>query len=963
MVWCWDDLWRAVREGIEDGPGALSTAAARSALGMAIERAKDAGALVMTAGVADWPGFRRRVRDRIRMWTRLERAPEDDLPREAEVDPAVAEEWAVFGEYWRILQTLDGVDSEGLALWASTMLGKRSSPTRRFGTVTVLDLEDDPPSVRRALAAFEASAKSVRVTLAHDPDPALAEAFTAAAPIRARMLERGYVEEPHALNLGRVAGLRDAERELFRLDAHARPPIKDGSGLTLLAAPQGEGVGLVVAREVRRLLVKDRVAPEDVLVLVRSWDEDAESVLSVLRSWGLPVSAVGRSRGLNSEPAVSLPRRVLGLPVGGWEASEVVRVLRHGRFRPSWPEARAPGLSARAAAVVRQAEVFRGRDSILKGCGRQAEKEQDDRQRSEIVEARALVERLFVEVEACNTPGPWSAHARRLRRLVESLGMVVEGDEPLERLFDAVADHVAVREGAGENGSRPFAEFVAAVETLAGEASESDDDVAAGTVVMTTVDNAAGARARYIVLANLAEGTFPSRAAADNRSFGREMARFLRVIGSARDGLILAYPTRDEKGQEVLQAGFLDDLLRKLDPHAPLDQREQLTLLDSTLMDHADLAVAPADARSRAVALACIRRETDDLDGLASDPAHRRVLRGSAAALTLTADRLGSREFSAYDGLLADPAALAVVAGRFGPDSVFSPSQLESYLACPFQFFAKFVLKLSPVDDRDDLDENFRHRGDLLHQVLEELEQLYKRDGGNRLDLAPIVIQTRMEVELTDGSEIAPGLMEIEKRRVERTVDDYIRQMDKYRDDPKTPTGTPAHFEVAFGGSPGDETTPHLVLGEGLLAVRLRGTIDRVDVIETADGPMFRVIDYKTGLPPSSKSVQELVMVQLPLYALAVERLGLAGEASFADVGYWALKSGGYKKVTLADWPEVRERLETKVLESAAALRSGLFVVRPEKKDCDRTCDYSLVCRIGQVRRVAKSVETGRSTP
>src|SRR5437660_448691 len=47
-VWCWDDLWRAVREGRDDGPVKLSDAAAHAALGLAIERAKAAGALGTT---------------------------------------------------------------------------------------------------------------------------------------------------------------------------------------------------------------------------------------------------------------------------------------------------------------------------------------------------------------------------------------------------------------------------------------------------------------------------------------------------------------------------------------------------------------------------------------------------------------------------------------------------------------------------------------------------------------------------------------------------------------------------------------------------------------------------------------------------------------------------------------------------------------------------------------------------
>ena len=154
-----------------------------------------------------------------------------------------------------------------------------------------------------------------------------------------------------------------------------------------------------------------------------------------------------------------------------------------------------------------------------------------------------------------------------------------------------------------------------------------------------------------MVLANLAEGTFPTRDAVESaedaddpasvgRAFAREMAQFLRVIGSAGDGLVLAYPTRDEKGQEVLPAGFLDDLKRRIDPEAlaGVADGNEFNRFDPALLDHADLAVAPADARARAVALACRPpRPGRHSPRLATDPAHRPALAGDRLGPDLTA--------------------------------------------------------------------------------------------------------------------------------------------------------------------------------------------------------------------------------------------------------------------------------------------------------------------------------------
>jgi len=971
-VWCWSDLWRSVRESRDGGPGRLSEAASRAALTVALGRARDARQLNATAAVANWPGFRRRVRERIAGWTRRELTPDGEPP---ETGSTVADEWAIFGHYRAVLRALEAEDAEGFANWAAGALETSAPPAlKRLGLVTVLEPGDDSAAVRRAMGYFESKAKGVRVVLGYDPDPALAEVFSAVAPLRERLIGRGYEESAHAPDLWRPAGLRDVERELFRGDALTRPPIPNARGLKLLGAPQGEGVGLVVAREVRGWL--DRGAdPEDVLVLVRNWDEDAEAVLGVLRSWGLPVSAPGRPYAPASEPSVSAVRMALRLRDGGYEASELVGLLRNGRVRPDWPAARAPDALARAAAAVRDSGVFRGKEPILRALGRGLSGEEGDRT-SRVERARDLVRAVLDTVEPLGRPGSWSEHVGRLKQVADWLGIGAEGDHGLERFWNALDDQAAVYEALGGTRTVQARAFAEAVEALATDHREVETRVTPGTVCVMTVDQAVGARTRFVVLANLAEGTFPTRDAIEptggggaapgvGRAYAREMARFLRVVGSAGECLALAYPTRDEKGQEILSAGFLDELTRRIEPCAlaALLKGHVYNRFDPALVGHPDLAGSPADARVRAVALACVGHDPGELARLATDPAHRGSLAGTAAALALTAQRLDRRGFSAYDGLLADPGVPRSLAARFGPDAVFSPSQLESFLLCPFQFFLKYVLKLVPANDRDELDEDFIARGDRVHKALEDYERLRLLRG----DDAPLlpddfVTNTLMMVALSDDSAANPGLDAIERRRVEQTFRRYVEQARDYARRPKEPVGRPAHLEVVFGDERDDNPLPCVVIGAGADAVNVQGRIDRVDVVEGEDGPAFRVIDYKTGSPPAKKDVTGLLMVQLPLYALAVEHLKLAGEsAGPRDVGYWDLRGKGYTKIDLSDWAGTKARLEAAVLGAVASLRTGRFVIDPCKDDCTRSCDYSAVCRIGQVRGIAKV--SGRDTP
>lgn len=969
LVWSWADLWQAVRDEIDDGPSRLSDPAVRAALSLAIAQAREAGELKTTAAVADWPGFRRRALERIFAWTRREVSLDDDVPVG---EPNAADLWAIFRRYRAVLEALRAEDRVGLAVWASQVLRDSPPPVfRKLGQVTILDHDDDAPATRRAIEVFEKRAKSVRITLGFDPDPALADAFAAVAPIRTRLLDRGYAETTLDPDLLRPRGLTRLERELFRDDAHARPPLDDAAGLMLRGGPRGEGVGLLIAKCVRDRLMAGVVCPEDILVLTRSWDDDAEEVFRVLRSWDLPVSAPGRPRRLATEPAVAALRLAIRLPDDDYEAASIARLLRHGQFQlaETTPESR-----AFAATTLLEAPVYRGRAAIRTWFDQELGQTNDEGLLRRLLAARDLVNEVIATVESLAPEAAWRDHNTRLLAIARRFGLGGEADDALERLADALADVAHVAENAG--APRVDREgYVAAVERVIHEHVEEDDAPARpGTVVVATLDRAAGARASVVILTNLVEGTFPTReaVAADDDPerpgrpglpYAREMARFLRVMGAADEELILAYPTRDEKGQELLPAGFLDDLKRRLDPEVRGRVSLELARLDPALLDRPELALAPADQRVRAVALAATRNELGELASIASEPRHRRSLWGTARALIVGEQRL-KREFTRFDGRLTDPGIVVELMRRFGPNSHFSASMLESYLTCPYQFFLKFVLGIRAVSDREEFEENYERRGIRIHDVLETLEGTLSREGGDRLDVARVVYETRMEAELRDVGAPYEGLALIERRRLEAAIAGYVRQADDYETATRENARgvRPTEFELRFGDERRGAALPAVRIGEGDDSFLLIGSIDRVDLVETDAGPRFRVIDYKTGPCPSKTDVRNHVMVQLPLYAMAFERLERAGETTgLHDVGYWSLRGDGFKPIRIEDWPAHREALERAVLEAVARLRRGVFDVASRKEHCTQYCDYGSACRIRQVRNVGKRSESDPS--
>jgi ATP-dependent helicase/nuclease subunit B len=942
-VFCWDDLWLEVARVHSRPPAILPQAAAREAIVAAIERARSARSLGVLEGVADLPGFRRDLRSRFDAWTRAERR----APRDDEVEAAA---WSIFRRYRSILAEHFAEDAAGLAVWASQSVaaGALGKPMG----ITILDPVAPSRAQERVIDWATRSIESVLVTFPRPDGPD----DMAVAPLYDWLIEAEFLEEEFEPP---TTGLGSLEAGLFDDDY----PLDDAPGLTILGGPKGEGLGLLMAREVAAR-IEAGVPPDEIQILFPSWDDDASRALEILRSWGLPVTGIAPLP-LASLPAVAALRLAVSVVVGSWESGPLIRLLRNGQLAPRWADAEA---RAEAASTIQSLRVFRGLDSIGLALDR-PDLEQVKEARAG--RARQILDRLAKSLSDLPARASWTEHVDALHKLARALGLggtARDGGE-LGPLWEALDDHTLIRDGAEDRLDR--GEFAATLDEISLEIREPAAPLRPGCAVFSTVADAQGSRARVILLTNLAEGTFPSRASVSAAgreedvealplAYSRERLAFLRVIGSARDEAVLLVPTTDEKGQDLLAAGFVEDVRRRLGTSLV---ETSVARIDPLFRGHADLARSPADARIHAVARACGDRDLATLRAIARDTGQRRALEGTAAGLRLIHERWRVKKFTQYDGLFADPRLVARIAEGLGPRHVFSPSQFESFALCPFQFFQKFVLKLTPVEDLPELRINFASRGDRLHGLLEEIHAAVASEGPDvelleRIE-AFIVHQTSIAFDEVDDEpgDVAGGLRAIEDEDIRLTLGRYKRQFRSYYDKMGA-EARPTAFEWKFGLESAEREVPALELGEGESSVRLRGSVDRIDRIRTKDGDAFRVIDYKTGHAPSGSEVtKHLRFMQLPLYALAAERL-LFNESPPAgcDFGYWALGKDGYQHVQLKgeNWADFRERVVDEVLRLAALMRRGVFAVDPKTKDCRRMCDYKTVCRIGQISRVGK---------
>jgi ATP-dependent helicase/DNAse subunit B len=298
------------------------------------------------------------------------------------------------------------------------------------------------------------------------------------------------------------------------------------------------------------------------------------------------------------------------------------------------------------------------------------------------------------------------------------------------------------------------------------------------------------------------------------------------------------------------------------------------------------------------------------LEGVLTAPANSRSAR-PVPRLTIAPARLAA---------IGDAALLPVLREK---TAAISPTSFESFLQCPFQYFANRVLKLRPPPARPQERLDFMLQGEIVHQTLKE----WWNDRG---DIAGVF--ERIFGAVLDQHHVPFGY---HSERLRNQILDDLRRFiaeDAWRRD-AFHSVTEEPFELTIGD------------------VLVRGKIDRLDT--GADGKAY-VIDYKYS---AAKRVRDKLknesLLQAPLYLMAARDVfhvkpegmfyvGLKGETVYAG---WS-ETPVFESLPLPEnW---LDRTRDRVLEIAGEIRGGRIEVAPADPDNCRFCDYRDACRIDQ---------------
>ena len=495
-----------------------------------------------------------------------------------------------------------------------------------------------------------------------------------------------------------------------------------------------------------------------------------------------------------------------------------------------------------------------------------------------------------------------------------------------------------------------------------------------------------GSEAEYRLLARAAHhGMKETRSALPEPSrTNDEMLLFYEVLSRAEESLTVSYPAVDDKAQQLPPSPYVIEIERVLGGgRAAAKIRRQPPQLSPIPSERSPLAVA--DWRIQAVARA-LEKDGDRrmLAGILADDRVQSLGKSIDAGLRLVHARARGESFGPAEGMLTSAAAAARFAERFGPYHLWSPSQWETYAACPYKFFLENVLAIEPLGDLV-LETDHMRRGTRLHQVLADFHRQWPTTRGEKTladdeeaalffdDLQKVLTEC---IGATPRTGIDAALLELDRRQILKWAQHHFEHHTRYSDHCSKYGGhfAAAHFELRFGpprSGDADTDDPHSsdepfaldIDGERVLVT---GRIDRIDVAQMDDKVLFSVIDYKSGRRPSLRleHIASGEHLQLPLYVEAAQTLVFEGHARPIVAGYWTMAAGFDAKGVLAAqrssetgdfWTGISDTVRRRVGEFIRAIRSGNFPVTSRDDKCTSRCDFNTVCRIAQVRSLGKT--------
>lgn len=443
-----------------------------------------------------------------------------------------------------------------------------------------------------------------------------------------------------------------------------------------------------------------------------------------------------------------------------------------------------------------------------------------------------------------------------------------------------------------------------------------------------------GGRYERIIIGGLVMGEFPGLSGQDALSapgvtafFQRagidlaprsdvsaERLLFYLAATRATRTLVLSWQSHDAEGRPLRPSIFLDEVLDLYrgaagDPELPEGPPLSVLRLDT----HDEREGAPQSVR-RAL--------------------RTRIARPTAGAETLAVVDARRRAHHTREPAPQPEAVRHMNSER----TVFSASEIETYLQCPYRWFVERMVRPRELDERFDRSA----AGRLAHEIMKRFYDTYvARTGLPRLTPESIDVAREIHAEVAQVALAEAGATSAAEVAATRaTARQTLRLVEA--DATLFPGFVPAFREWSFGAG---EDPP-----EDFGSFALAGRVDRIDVTDAE----LIVTDYKPGTQANGRAAAKFAeegIVQAPLYAAVARRRlerRIAG-ALYRPVG--GGKPRGFVDESMAGAAFVRTDVRsaagieeliagaiTRAEEAVTGMRAGEIQARPRTATCPSFC-------------------------
>lgn len=658
------------------------------------------------------------------------------------------------------------------------------------------------------------------------------------------------------------------------------------------------------ALEIKKALLEDRVSPDRIAVIARSGREDARAAHEVLSTAGIPTTTRLRSS-FAEVPALKAVLLLFRAAAHDWPYRQLRQVLASPYF-----DIHADLRHLERIAAERRITTLDAWSEALANDDFTTFAEQVQG----LSAARPLADWITLTRELLD-PG-WFQFRSRVCRIAPTRMEIVRLDQQaIESLHGLLRDWASA---GAVNDPAPLEvrDWYSRLRRFL-----HANEIALGTPLRTGVQVLEAHEAAlfpferaFVIHAN--DGEFPRRPRASWLFTDAELAK-LRVAGlpfsdraealrrervlwravTASDRVAISYRTADPNGVPLLPSLLVPAHDRRTEiPRTRFVWDEPVTAAYADRCTIRHLQSAKPDASITVPRL---------------EPVRRAIL--GAVAETERRQLVDSR----WSGRLYDPWVLERIGARFGPDYIWSASQLETYAQNPFIFLIERVLDLEQIEEAEE-ETSPMSFGSAAHTLLEQFYGHYAGPFPGEMSTAlarqyeALADRVLGELERAPDWLGLPLLWALTRRDITKRVGEFLGW-----ELPKLAARRPYLREHKFGYEDPLWIDGSDVRGAASRLV-LRGRIDRVD---RADDGALHVLDYKSSSTPTTARYNDGAALQGPLYMKALKQT--VGGA-VATAAYSAIKRPS-RAAEVAWGEDAFERALAIALSIPARVREGKF--------------------------------------